>query len=62
MIKRPKIAIIGAGGNVGAAVAQWAVQKELGDLVLIDLKEREQNFADILRLIYLGPVGYAKPV
>ncbi len=38
MIKRPKIAIVGAGGNVGAAVAQWAVQKELGDLVLIDLK------------------------
>ena len=38
MIKRPKIAIVGAGGNVGAAVAQWAVLKELGDLVLIDLK------------------------
>ncbi len=38
MIKRPKIAIVGAGGNVGAAVAQWAVVKELGDLVLIDLK------------------------
>jgi malate dehydrogenase len=38
MIKRPKIAIIGAGGNVGAAVAQWAASKELGDLVLIDLK------------------------
>jgi malate dehydrogenase len=38
MIKRPKIAIIGAGGNVGAAVAQWAVQKELGDLVLVDIK------------------------
>jgi malate dehydrogenase len=38
MIKRPKIAIIGAGGNVGAAVAQWAVQKELGELVLIDIK------------------------
>lgn len=38
MIKRPKIAIVGAGGNVGAAVAQWAVQKELGELVLIDLK------------------------
>jgi malate dehydrogenase len=37
MLKRPKIAIIGAGGNVGAAVAQWAVQKELGDLVLIAL-------------------------
>src|ERR1700709_2647060 len=38
MLKRPKIAIIGAGGNVGAAVAQWAAQKELGDLVLIDPK------------------------
>jgi malate dehydrogenase len=38
MIKRPKIAIIGAGGNVGAAVAQWAAHKELGDLVLIDIK------------------------
>src|SRR3954469_19781878 len=38
MIKRPKIAIVGAGGNVGGAVAQWAAQKELGDLVLIDIK------------------------
>jgi malate dehydrogenase len=38
MIKRPKIAIVGAGGNVGAAVAQWASVKELGDLVLIDIK------------------------
>ncbi len=39
MIKRPKIAIVGAGGNVGAAVAQWAVLKELGELVLIDIKQ-----------------------
>ena len=38
MIKRPKIAIVGAGGNVGASVALWAAQKELGDLVLIDIK------------------------
>src|SRR5438477_9901748 len=38
MLQRPTIAIIGAGGNVGAAVAQWAAVKELGDLVLIDLK------------------------
>lgn len=38
MIKRPKIAIVGAGGNVGAAVAHWAAVKELGELVLIDLK------------------------
>lgn len=38
MIKRPKIAIVGAGGNVGAAVSQWAAIKDLGDLVLIDVK------------------------
>ncbi|MBI5494346.1 MAG: malate dehydrogenase, partial [Deltaproteobacteria bacterium] len=37
-MKRPKIAIVGAGGNVGAAVAQWAAIKDLGDLALIDLK------------------------
>lgn len=38
MLKRPKIAIVGAGGAVGAAVAQWAAVKELGELALIDLK------------------------
>ena len=38
MIKRPTHALVGAGGNVGAAVAQWAVQKELGELVLVDIK------------------------
>ena len=38
MVKRPKIVIVGAGGNVGAAVAQWAAIKDLGDLVLIDIK------------------------
>jgi len=38
MLKRPKITIVGAGGNVGASVVQWCAQKELGDLVLVDLK------------------------
>ncbi len=38
MVKQPKIAVVGAGGNVGAAVAQWSSLKELGELVLIDLK------------------------
>jgi len=37
-LSMPKIAIIGAGGNVGSAVAQWCVQKELGQLVLLDVK------------------------
>ena len=38
MLRQPKIAIIGAGGNVGASALQWSMQKELGDFVLIDLK------------------------
>lgn len=38
MLKRPKITIVGSAGNVGASVVQWCTQKELGDLVLIDLK------------------------
>lgn len=38
MLRQPKIAIVGAGGNVGATVAQFCAQKELGELVLIDVK------------------------
>lgn len=54
MIKRPKISIIGAGGNVGAAVAQWAVQKELGELVLIDVKPQPAE-GRALDLAQCGP-------
>ena len=36
MPKRAKISIIGAG-NVGATCAHWAAQKELGDIVLLDI-------------------------
>ena len=38
MPKRPKIAVIGAGGNVGATVALWAAAKELGDIVGVDIR------------------------
>lgn len=38
MVKRPKIAVVGAGGNVGASAVQWAAVKELGELALVDLK------------------------
>ncbi|MES2615143.1 MAG: malate dehydrogenase [Bdellovibrionota bacterium] len=40
MLKRPKITVVGSAGNVGASVVQWCAQKELGDLVLIDLKPK----------------------
>ncbi len=38
MPKRPKITIIGAG-NIGATAALYAAQKELGDIVLVDVVE-----------------------
>lgn len=37
---RAKISIIGAG-NVGATCAHWAAQKELGDIVLLDIPDKE---------------------
>ena len=39
-MRRAKISIIGAG-NVGATCAVWAAQKELGDIVLVDIPEVE---------------------
>lgn len=35
---RKKITVVGAG-NVGATCAHWAAQKELGDIVLVDIVE-----------------------
>lgn len=37
---RAKISIIGAG-NVGATCAHWAAQKELGDIVVLDIPDKE---------------------
>ena len=39
-MRRAKIAVIGAG-NVGATCAHWAAQKELGDIVLLDIPDKE---------------------
>jgi malate dehydrogenase len=38
LMRRAKITIVGAG-NVGATAAHWAVAKELGDVVLLDIPE-----------------------
>ncbi len=37
-MKRPKITVVGAG-NVGATTAHWALTRELGDVVLVDVVE-----------------------
>jgi malate dehydrogenase len=38
MARRNKISIVGAG-NVGATAAHWAMSKELGDVVIVDIVE-----------------------
>src|SRR6202162_6488214 len=54
---RPKITVVGAG-NVGASVAQYAVEKELGDVVLVDVIEGIPQ-GKALDLAPAGPVqGY----
>ncbi len=57
MAARPKITVVGAG-NVGASVAQYAVEKELGDVVLVDIVEGVPQ-GKALDLAQAGPVhGY----
>ena len=55
-MKRAKITIIGAG-NVGATCAVWAAQKELGDIVLIDIPDfADKTAGKALDLAQCGPV------
>jgi len=51
---RPKITVVGAG-NVGASVAQYAVEKELGDVVLVDVVDGIPQ-GKALDLAQAGPV------
>src|SRR5262245_52111417 len=54
MVVRPKITVVGAG-NVGASVAQYAVEKELGDVVLVDVLEGIPQ-GKALDLAQAGPI------
>src|SRR5436190_22808197 len=54
MAARPKISVVGAG-NVGASVAQYAVEKELGDLVLVDVVDGIPQ-GKALDLLQAGPI------
>jgi malate dehydrogenase len=56
-VSRPKITVVGAG-NVGATVAQHVVDRELGDVVLVDVIEGVPQ-GKALDLLQAGPVhGY----
>src|SRR5438552_10013142 len=52
--RRPKITVVGAG-NVGASVAQYAVEKELGDVVLVDVVDGVPQ-GKALDLLQAGPI------
>jgi malate dehydrogenase len=54
MAARPKITVVGAG-HVGASVAQYTVEKELGDVVLIDVVEGIPQ-GKALDLLQAGPI------
>ena len=51
---RPKITVVGAG-NVGATVAQYTADKELGDVVLVDVIEGIPQ-GKALDLAQAGPI------
>ncbi len=51
---RPKVTVVGAG-NVGASVAQYAVEKELADVVLVDVIEGVPQ-GKALDLLQTGPI------
>ncbi len=51
---RSKVAVVGAG-NVGAAVAQYTVEKELADVVLVDVVEGVPQ-GKALDLLQAGPI------
>jgi len=54
MAARPKITVVGAG-NVGASCAQYIVEKELGDVVLVDVVDGIPQ-GKALDLLQAGPV------
>jgi malate dehydrogenase len=54
MAARPKITVVGAG-NVGASVAQYTIEKELGDVVLVDVVEGIPQ-GKALDLLQAGPI------
>lgn len=51
---RPKVTVVGAG-NVGASVAQYTVERELADVVLVDVVEGVPQ-GKTLDLLQAGPI------
>jgi malate dehydrogenase len=55
-MKRARITVVG-GGNVGASCAVWLAEKELGDVVVVDIPEMEDKTkGKMLDLAQCGPI------
>ena len=55
-MRRAKISVIG-GGNVGASCAMWAAQRELGDIVVLDIPDKAQEVqGKMLDLLQCAPI------
>ena len=59
-MRRAKISVIGAG-NVGATCAHWAAAKELGDVVLVDIPDKEGVAKGKADVILINKVDTAPP-
>src|SRR5258708_38902726 len=56
---RPKITVVGAG-NVGASCASWMAERDLGDIVLLDIPAtKDMPKGKALAMLQVGPIsGY----
>src|SRR5258708_40213864 len=56
---RPKITVVGAG-NVGASCASWMAERDLGDIVLLDIPAtKDMPKGKALDMLQVGPIsGY----
>lgn len=54
---RPKITVVGAG-NVGASCAAWMAERDLGDIVLLDIPAmKEMPKGKALDMLQVGPIS-----
>ena len=55
--QRPKITVVGAG-NVGASCAVWMAERDLGDIVLLDIPAaKDMPKGKALDMQQVGPIS-----
>ena len=62
MSNRPKITVVGAG-NVGASCAAWMAERDLGDIVLLDIPAtKDMPKGKALDMQQVGPIQATTPI